>query len=119
MRLIDANELKQRILVERDKIPFTLPSATYEFGIAKPNHHGNSMRSGIRKALRCMEQCKTVDAVEVVRCRDCKHFHTETVEEQTPYGFTNDKKVCGCMLRGEWVDVFIDDFCSYGERKGK
>ena len=61
----------------------------------------------------------TVDAVEVVRCRDCKYFHTETVEEQTPYGFTNDKKVCGCMLRGEWVDVFIDDFCSYGERKEK
>lgn len=60
----------------------------------------------------------TVDAVEVVRCIDCKHFQTETVEEQTPYGFTNDKKVCGCMLRGEWVDVFIDDFCSYGERKG-
>ena len=62
MRLIDADELKRRILHERDKIPFYLPGATYEFGIRKPNHHGNSMRGGIRKALRCMEQCPTIKA---------------------------------------------------------
>ena len=65
------------------------------------------------------DDAPTVDAVEVVRCKDCKHFHAETVEEQTPYGFTNDIKVYGCMLHGEWVDVFVDDFCSYGERKEK
>ena len=113
MRLIDANELKQRILAERDKIPFTLPGATYEFGIAKPNHHGNSMRGGIRKALRCMEQCKTMDSVEVVRCRDCKYYYD--------YGVNRDycchRSKCGKQVFD--VKFKADDFCSYGERKSE
>ena len=101
MRLIDANELKRKILFERDKIPFTLPCATYELGVDKPNHHGNSMRGGIRKALRCMEQCKTIDAVEVVRCKDCKHW------EDGYLGYCT--KIHSAME--------YDAFCSNGERK--
>lgn len=72
-RLINYFELKQRILEERDKIPPTLPGATYELGVPRRNHHGDSMRGGIRKALRCLEQCQTADAVEVTRCKDCQH----------------------------------------------
>jgi hypothetical protein len=106
-RLIDANELKQRILAERDKIPHELPSAVYEFGIPKPNHHGDSMRGGIRKALRCLEQCKKVDAVPVVRCKDCKHWL---------------KDVAGCtdfVGRCEWANYMVGatGYCVYGERK--
>ena len=60
------------------------------------------------------------DVVEIVRCKDCKHIIREIVEEETSYGFTNDCEVFGCgvllELTGEWVDVFLDDFCSYGER---
>ena len=107
MRLIDADELKRAILFERDKIPFKLPGATYELGICKPNHHGNSMRGGIRKALRCMEQCKTVDAVPVVRCKDCKHY---------------DKNALWCDINSfifseTHYNWYEEDFCSYGERK--
>ena len=64
MRLIDANKVVKAILVERDKIPYELVSE-------KPFKHGNSMRGGIRKALRCIEQAPTVDAVHVVRCEKC------------------------------------------------
>jgi hypothetical protein len=104
-RLIDANELKKLILAERDKIPKTLPGAIYEFAIEKPNHHGNSMRGGIRKALRCLEQCQAVDAVPVVRCKDCNNFVPESIT------------VCRhCSLTGMQV-VDEDDFCSYGERR--
>ena len=42
----------------------------------------------------------TVDAVEVVRCRDCKHYNE---------GF--------CVGYHAHHDVMPDDFCSYGERK--
>ena len=48
-----------------------------------------------------------VDAVEVVRCKDCKHWHKDTV-------------FCGYMSYGEAserVNWYADDFCSYGERK--
>ena len=64
MRLIDANEVIKNIVAERDKIPYELVSE-------KPFKHGNSMRGGIRKALRCIEQAPTVDAVPVVRCGKC------------------------------------------------
>ena len=43
-----------------------------------------------------IDNAPTVDAVEVVRCRDCQKF-----------------KTYGCRM----VASGYDDFCSYGERK--
>ena len=91
MRLIDANEVVKNIVSERDKIPYELVSE-------KPFKHGNSMRGGIRKALRCIEQAPTVDAVPVVRCRECKHL-----------GF------CGDATNLEVMGFY--GYCSRGERK--
>ena len=49
----------------------------------------------------------TVDAVEVVRCRDCKHWHKETLFcDYMPYGEAQER-----------VNWYANDFCSYGERK--
>ena len=58
-----------------------------------------------------VEEMPTVDAVEVVRCRECKHHYWE----QEP---CHGKSVHYCKLphmRG--VEVFKDFFCYYGERK--
>ena len=43
----------------------------------------------------------TVDAVPVVRCRECKY---------------HNKPPCPMRLSFNWTED--DDFCSYGERKG-
>lgn len=60
MRLIDADELKRRLLTERNKIQMEyIPRCG--FGVKVPSSHGMSMRGGIRKALRCMEETPTVD----------------------------------------------------------
>ena len=49
----------------------------------------------------------TVDAVEVVRCRECKHWHKETLFcDYTLYGEAQER-----------VNWYANDFCSYGERK--
>ena len=56
-------------------------------------------------------EAPTVDAVEVVRCRECKYHYWE----QEP---CHGKSVHYCKLphmRG--VEVFKDFFCYYGERK--
>ena len=45
-------------------------------------------------------QTDTVDAVEVVRCKDCKHWDADL--------YWCDKK---------WGRMFDNDYCSYGERK--
>lgn len=48
-----------------------------------------------------------VDAVEVVRCKDCKHWHKDTVFcDYMPYGEASER-----------VNWYADDFCSYGELK--
>ena len=66
----------------------------------------------------CIDEIPGVDAVEVVRCKDCKH---RTV--------TSDGMVCECALPTKTMkDYYIygsvilarvepDGFCSHGERK--
>lgn len=66
MRPIDADALKTHILEERKKIPVTIPTAYYELVKEKPNTHGNSMRGGIRIALRCMEETPTLTLDDIV-----------------------------------------------------
>ena len=60
--------------------------------------------NGIIKALK---EATTVDAVEVVRCKDCKHY--EYCEDGEGY-------FC-CSPYGLHSDTAADDFCSYGERR--
>ena len=62
-------------------------------------------------ATSFIDAAPTVDAVEVVRCRECKHHYWE----QEP---CHGKSVHYCKLphmRG--VEVFKEFFCYYGERK--
>lgn len=63
MKLINYEEYKNKLLEVRDSIPLTVPATTYELMLEKPNTHGMSMRGGIRKALKCLEQCQNVSDV--------------------------------------------------------
>ena len=74
--------------------------------------------AGLMIAERVIDNAPTVDAVEVVRCGDCKHYKN--------YGktslFVNGKNVmCGwCHRRIRYDEehrMLTDDFCSYGERR--
>ena len=64
----------------------------------------------LKKVASWLDGAPTVDAVEVVRCKDCKHFYHSI----TSY---RDGK---CVQFGTYdtdPSVYKDDFCSYGERK--
>ena len=52
-----------------------------------------------------IDEVKGVDAVEVVRCKDCKHYesHRQKIYEN-------------CVRGGRLVPMKPDDFCSYGEK---
>ena len=52
-----------------------------------------------------IDDAPTVDAVPVVRCRDCKHFKRNL--ENDTY----------CSSVNGLTDPEEDDFCSYGERR--
>ena len=87
MRLIDADRLSESIY---DNVPAPYEDASW----AKEN------------CLAEIEAAQTIDAVPVVRCRECK------------YRFGNNghsKNGCPIIDANIWMDD--DDFCSYGERK--
>ena len=52
----------------------------------------------------------TVDAVEVVRCRDCKHYKPQKKSAH----WENRTNYCNRIVT---IKVQPYDFCSYGERK--
>ena len=59
-----------------------------------------------RDVVDMLESRLTVDAVPVVRCRECKHCDPENYHCDHPMG-------TAAPLRRK-----PDDFCSYGKRKG-
>ena len=68
-------------------------------------------RRGVETCIAVLEDMPTMDAVEIVRCRDCKYHYWE----QEP---CHGKSVHYCKLphmRG--VEVFKEFFCYYGKRK--
>ena len=54
-----------------------------------------------------IENAPTVDAVEVVRCKDCKHYSRDP--------WDNEEFICRNW--SDWLPTEPDDFCSYGERR--
>lgn len=56
----------------------------------------------------------TVDAVEVVRCRECKYYcQDEIYGEMCRHPELDFEIEC----YDHWINTKPDDFCSYGERK--
>jgi len=92
-RLIDVNEAKRRI------IAFATGCHTTYLEVSN--------------IVMMLNQAPTVDAVLVVRCKDCKHSY-EGVASRLMCGR------CGRIINGIRVGgnaVREDHFCSYGERK--
>lgn len=86
MRLIDADEYIEKL---RDRI-----------GIEPSWNH-----SGLRIAIFELHNMPTIDAVEVVRCNQCKHYK----------GVHNVPGCAPCAFWGIGA-VMWDDFCKRGER---
>lgn len=85
MRLIDADLLRGRIIAF-----CTGCSTTY---------------LTVENIVMMINQADTVDAVPVVRCRDCKYLYTDE------YGFL------ACAESGAMLDPEDDDYCSRGQRR--
>ena len=80
MRLIDADALKETLT---DKVFVNLSDEYYG-------------------TMQAVDEAPTIDAVEVVRCRDCVSFR-----------YDNGTTYCAPM----GLEMQPTDFCSYGERK--
>ena len=87
MRLIDADALRDKLQEEIDK---AIPPFDDVIG---------SIRCGVRLARNIVEDEPTVDAVPVIRCKDCMYWR-------------GNGKYCEYDMSG-----LEDDYCSWAERK--
>ena len=90
MRLIDADRAMEIV---------------HDQGIAHPNAYHLT-----NYAMLILREASTVDAVEVVRCQECKHYKPQKKSAH----WENRTNYCNRIVT---VKVQPYDFCSYGERK--
>ena len=92
MRLIDADEIENK----------AVPMDSYD-----------GFWSGTAVKLSVIRKSPTIDAVPVVRCRECKHWKPSG--SKAGNSFSDMEYIGGCEFtkycRRE------SDFCSYGERR--
>lgn len=100
MRLIDLEELL--------KFPIRLDNYDKKNG----NKH---FVFGIESVLEYAENLPTVDAVEVVRCKNCKHFTLNFVENVDGVPLIVAHEICSFW--GDGCKTSQEGFCSFGERK--
>ena len=67
---------------------------------------------GDQSILEAIDIAPTVDAVEIVRCRDCKHYK----QQKKSAHWENRANYCNRFVR---IKTQPYDFCSYGERKNE
>lgn len=86
------------------------------------------MQSDINRAITLMiQECPAAahiiqaelkKRVEVVRCKDCKHWDKETGWCTEHSSFIDERGVfCHPWESANWKMFEDNDFCSYGERK--
>lgn len=79
--------------------PYTWTDSEYELG--KQNQYDDDLQSILN--------LKKVDAVPVVRCKDCVRWNTILDRTKAEYGL--------CQIRSQLEATKHDDFCSRGERR--
>lgn len=89
-RLIDANELLEKL---GERYLATDPSDPEQLGYLN--------------ARIIVRNQPTIDAVEVVRCRDCKHSIAGVVSD-------DEKRMVMCTLFHNWIDR--DGYCHLGAK---
>ena len=67
---------------------------------------------GDQSMLEAIDIAPTVDAVEIVRCRDCKHY----MPQKKSAHWENRANYCNRIVT---IKTQPYDFCSYGERKNE
>lgn len=102
MRIIDADALIQ-----------DFNEAEFVYDGDEDGHYPHDVTDLMRYILcGIINDAPTIDAVEVVRCRECKHWICNPNTEE--WGKCK-------WISDEQFDVVMndDDFCSYGEREGE
>ena len=104
MRLIDEKQLL-RSLVDWQMSNFVKVGHEREYNL-------------LDSIIKGIENTHTVDAVEVVHCKDCKHWHKETAWcNKHSHFIDSNGDYCHTWESSCWKMFDENDFCSDGERR--
>ena len=94
-------------LIDADKVINAMQKCLDE----EPDKKGSVAYFAFESIIELLKQEPTVDAVEVVRCKDCKYWG----QDCNSY-LGDDESFC---TNPDGLDNYAhpDDFCSYGERR--
>ena len=93
--------------IEREALIAEIDDRISYIGFASPYQDDIIlMLEGMARVRDIVEDFHAADVVEVVRCKDCKHYRN------TDCGYM-------CGFWEDWLPTEDDDFCSYGERRGE
>ena len=87
-RYIEADKFRKELIDRQITVQFFNPRERHEIGCI----------------VDMLDNAPTADVVEVVRCKDCKHWKGRDFD--------------GCCIMNGLATRIANDFCSYGERKG-
>ena len=104
MRLINADALMEKVSDRTKHIPLYAPFKVCTADVVDLKFLLNSE--------------PTIEAVPVVRCRECKHYEESTGWCMKHSHFVDSNGFfCYPYESPEWKMFKEDDFCSYGERR--
>ncbi len=96
MRLIDVDALEHELMTKRKYLT----------------------KDQVLDAAYVVNKAPAIDAVPVVRCKECKHWHEETSYcEKHSYFIDSEGVSCSPAESPNWTMWDADDFCSDGVRK--
>lgn len=90
-------------LIDADNLDFTFDRRCFSEG-------DTQYVRGVDDAIGVVNNAPTIDAVPVVRCKNCKHFNLQTHECENESLSTDHEGGASYSL-----NFYDDDFCSYGE----
>ena len=86
--------------------------------------HGRpEMQAGFEAAHKAIVDAPAADVVEVVRCKDCKHWRQQTNYQGAPlsFGFCESddmwQSLYGETYEVEHIDTDDDFYCGYAKRR--
>ena len=111
MRLIDADELRELFKEEYKKTKQMIDDG---------EKHLDTLAEGYTEADHLLRfRALTVDAVPVVRCRNCKHWNEETGWCDIHSHFQgSDGEFCHPWESNDWKVFPVYYFCADGKRMG-
>lgn len=95
--------------IDADALIETIRNFVDTMSVCTSTEYCTGLRFMKKQAIEAVENAPTVDAVPVVRCRECKRWGSPIPIEMKEEGYG----YCG----GLWTNTHENEYCAWGKRR--